>query len=91
MPLAAAFFNDAGVGKDDAGVAALDMLQERAVAAGTVSHTSARIGDAHDTWHHGVVSHVNECARALGMAPGQRLKEVLLRLVRDRTRWPDNS
>jgi hypothetical protein len=82
VPLAAAFFNDAGVGKDDAGVAALAMLQERGVAAGTVSHTSARIGDAQDTWDHGVVSHVNESARALGVAPGQRLKDILLQLVR---------
>ena len=82
VPLAAAFFNDAGVGKDDAGIAALAMLQARGVAGGTVSHTSARIGDAQDTWEHGVVSHVNECARALGIAPGQRLGEVLLGQVR---------
>jgi hypothetical protein len=82
VPLAAAFFNDAGVGKDDAGIAALAMLQQRGVAGGTVSHTSARIGDAQDTWSHGVLSHVNECARALGIAPGQRLQEVLLHRVR---------
>jgi hypothetical protein len=82
VPLAAAFFNDAGVGKDNAGIAALAMLQERGVAAGTVSHTSARIGDAQDAWQHGVISHVNESAGALGMAPGQRLKDVLLQLVR---------
>lgn len=81
-PLKAAFFNDAGVGKDDAGIASLAMLQQHGVAGGTVSHTSARIGDAQDTWDHGVVSHVNECARALGIAPGQRLKETLTRLVR---------
>lgn len=80
-PLRAAFFNDAGVGKDAAGMAALQMLQARGVAAGTVSHTSARIGDAQDTWDCGVVSHVNEQARALGIAPGQRLKEVLGKLV----------
>lgn len=82
VPLAAAFFNDAGVGKDDAGIAALSMLQQRGVAGGTVSHTSARIGDAQDTWDHGVISHVNGCARALGVAPGQRLNDVLLQRVR---------
>lgn len=82
VPLTAAFFNDAGVGKDDAGIAALSMLQARGVAGGTVSHTSARIGDAQDTWDHGVVSHVNECARGLGIAPGQRLSDVLLLRVR---------
>ena len=82
VPLAAAFFNDAGVGKDDAGIAALSMLQQRGVAGGTVSHTSARLGDAQDTWDQGVISHVNGCARALGVAPGQRLNDVLLQRVR---------
>ena len=46
VPLAAVFFNDAGVGKDRAGIVALDILQERGVAAGAVAHTSARIGDS---------------------------------------------
>ena len=81
VPLKAAFFNDAGVGKEDAGIAALVMLQQRGVASGTVSHTSARIGDSQDTWDHGVVSHVNDKARALGIVPGQPLKETLTRLV----------
>ena len=81
VPLKAAFFNDAGVGKDDAGIAALAMLQASGVAGGTVSHTSARIGDSQDMWDHGVVSHVNHCARALGVLPGQLLKEALTRLA----------
>lgn len=79
VPLKAVFFNDAGVGKDGAGIAALEMLQARGVAAGTVSHTSARIGDSQDMWDAGVVSHVNAAAGALGLAPGQRLKDVLTR------------
>ncbi len=82
VPLKAVFFNDAGVGKDDAGIAALAMLQQRGVAGGTVSHTSARIGDSQDMWDHGVISHVNAAARALGWAPGQRLQEALGRFVR---------
>ncbi|HEU5293893.1 MAG TPA: hypothetical protein VFU71_03795 [Burkholderiaceae bacterium] len=70
-PLRAVFFNDAGIGKDDAGIAALAMLQARGIAAATVSHTSARIGDALDAWQHGVVSHVNGAALALGVHVGQ--------------------
>ena len=81
VPLKAAFFNDAGVGKEDAGIAALAMLQASGVAGGTVSHTSARIGDAQDMWDHGLVSHVNERARALGVLPGQPLKQALTRLA----------
>lgn len=81
VPLAAAFFNDAGVGKDRAGIAALEMLQERGVAAGAVAHDSARIGDATDAWANGVISHVNDAARALGLVPGARLGEALRRLI----------
>ena len=82
VPLKAAFFNDAGGGKDDAGIAALAMLQQRGVAGGTVSHTSACIGDSQDMWDHGVISHVNALAGAMGMAPGQPLKAALQGLVR---------
>ena len=81
QPLELAIFNDAGVGKDAAGIAALALLQERGVAAATVSHDSARIGDARDAWDCGIVSHVNEAARALGLAPGRPLQAALLRLT----------
>ncbi len=82
VPLHVVFFNDAGVGKDDAGIASLDMLEARGVAGGTVSHLSARIGDSQDMWDHGVVSHVNAPAKALGIAPGQPLKDILSQLTR---------
>ena len=81
VPLRLAAFNDAGVGKDAAGVAALAMLQAQGRAAVAVAHTSARIGDALDTWNCGVISHVNEAARSLGLKPGERLCEALRQLV----------
>ena len=68
-------FNDAGVGKDGAGIAALELLQADGIAAATVAHTSARIGEAADTWTHGVVSRLNAAAAALGLAVGARLRE----------------
>ena len=77
VPLKAVFFNDAGVGKDDAGIAALAMLQAHDVAGGTVAHTSARIGDSQDMWDCGVISHVNEAASKLGLSPGQALRGAL--------------
>ena len=79
--LAAVFFNDAGIGKDEAGVAGLRILQEHGVAAGTVSHLSARIGDAEDAGEHGVVSRLNDAAAALGIAPGESLRDALTRLL----------
>ena len=39
---AAAIFNDAGVGRDGAGIAGLDYLQEFGIAAATVGHDSGR-------------------------------------------------
>ena len=81
VPLALVAFNDAGVGKDNAGIAALELLDERGVAAVAVSHLSARIGEAGDTWEGGIVSHVNDAAAALGAAPGVRLKSFLERLL----------
>lgn len=81
VPFALVVFNDAGVGKDQAGIAGLAMLQARGVPAATVAHTSARIGDARDTWDHGVVSHCNEAARRLGCTPGAALRALLTRLV----------
>lgn len=81
VPLEVAFFNDAGIGKDNAGVVALEMLQAAGVAAGTVSHDSARIGDARDCWENGVISRCNAAARALGLEPGGNLRAALSRLL----------
>jgi hypothetical protein len=67
-------FNDAGVGKDDAGIAALAMLDETGQAAVTVAHTSARIGDATDTWEGGVISRVNVTAAERGYHDGAVLR-----------------
>ena len=77
--LAAVFFNDAGVGKDDAGIAALSMLE---VPAGTVSHRSARIGDAEDMWQHGVLSHLNPAAVRCGLKPNERIQDAVGRLLK---------
>jgi hypothetical protein len=79
--LALVVFNDAGVGKDRAGIAALDMLQAKGVAAAAAAHTSARIGDAQDMWEKGVLSHVNALAAGLGLAPGAAVQAALRRLI----------
>ncbi len=70
-------FNDAGVGKDEAGLAALPFLQSHGLAACTVAHDSARIGEAQSTLDEGIVSHVNALAQALGVVVGQRCELVI--------------
>jgi hypothetical protein len=73
-------FNDAGVGKDEAGLAALAFLQSHGLAACTVAHDSARIGEANSTLNDGFVSHVNALAQTLGVSVGERCEIVISRL-----------
>ena len=74
--------NDAGVGKDRAGVVGLDVLQAGGIAAATVSHESAEISDARDMWAEGVVSYANEAATALGVVPGLAARSAVQHLAR---------
>jgi hypothetical protein len=66
----AGIFCDAGVGKDAAGISRLAVLDERAIAAVTVSAESARIGDGESVYQTGILSHMNRTAKALGATPG---------------------
>ena len=81
----AAVFNDAGVGRDDAGIARLPALDDRGIAAFTVAASSARIGDARSTLCDGVISRVNLTAASQGVRTGQRAKEICLRWARQVT------
>ena len=67
----AVILNDAGGGLDDAGFGSLSYLDHIGLAAATVRHTSARIGDADDMARRGEISHVNATAFALGCRVGQ--------------------
>src|SRR5206468_10130075 len=62
--------NDAGRGKDNAGVSGLAAVEPYGVAAATVSYRSARIGSGTDTWQSGVVSAVNRWASEAGVRAG---------------------
>lgn len=77
----AAIFNDAGVGKDEAGIGGLAWLDAAGMAAATVAAASATIGDAADMLARGVVSHANARAAALGVAPGMPCAEAAARLA----------
>lgn len=68
-----AVFNDAGVGIDGIGITRLPALDERGVAAVTVSARSARIGEAGSALATGRISHANKAAEALGARIDQPL------------------
>jgi uncharacterized protein YunC (DUF1805 family) len=68
--------NDAGRGLDDTGVEGLPMLDPHHIAAATVSTDSARIGDPLSTYQDGVLSAVNETARAIGLKVGMPARDA---------------
>lgn len=70
LGVAAAVFNDAGIGRDRAGIAGLDYLAELGIPAAAVGHLTARIGDGADMMARGVVTHANPLAIALGCRAG---------------------
>jgi hypothetical protein len=77
----AATYNDAGGAKDGSGYARLPDFDRRGLAAATVSHMSAKIGDARSHLAEGVISHVNETAKRRGGAVGQTLQEFVARMI----------
>jgi uncharacterized protein YunC (DUF1805 family) len=81
---AAAIFNDAGVGRDRAGIGGLDYLGEFGIAAATVGHDTARIGDGADMMACGVITHANAIATALGVSPGQSCRDAATALQQAR-------
>lgn len=72
----AAIFNDAGVGRDQAGIGGLAWLDRHGMAAAAIDHRSADIGDAAAMIAHGIISHVNARAAACGVLAGQTCEEA---------------
>lgn len=77
VPLRGAVFNDAGIGKDGAGIASFAALSAGDLPAVAVSHETARIGDARDVYANGVISAANELAQTIGARPGMTVREYI--------------
>ena len=69
--------NDAGIGREQAGIAGLGLLDELQVPAAAVSHRSCRIGDGADGLARGTLSTINGTARALGLSEAMPCAEAL--------------
>ena len=81
MGIGAVILNDAGIGREQAGVAGLGLLDDLGVPAAAISHASARIGDGKDGHSRGVLSFANAAARRHGLTAGMTCNEALLRLA----------
>jgi hypothetical protein len=79
-PVRAVIMNDAGIGKDNAGIVGLDFLDGIDMAAATADAQTCHIGDGDHMLAHGIISHVNRVAAALGCAPGQSVRTCAERL-----------
>ena len=76
-PPGLAVFNDAGMGLDNAGVKGLEILNAAGVAACTISHETARIGEAESTLTTGRISAMNRLADRAGIRVGQPCAEAI--------------
>lgn len=72
-----ALFNDAGIGRDEAGVSRLGALEERGIAGSTIAAHSARIGEAASTLETGILSRINARAAELGGREGMTAREFV--------------
>lgn len=73
----AAVFNDAGVGKDKAGIIGLSILDEHHIIGMAIDCHSGRIGDSLDVYQSGVISAVNHTAKASGISTGMAVNEAV--------------
>jgi hypothetical protein len=72
----AAIHNDAGIGRDEAGVSGLAWAETHGMAMAAVLSDSARIGDGEDMLRRGVIGRANALATACGVKPGQSTAEA---------------
>jgi len=82
LHVAGAIFNDAGVGRDRAGIVGLDYLAGLGIPAAAVGHDTARIGDGADMMERGTITHANAPAAALGCRPGMPCRRAAAALQR---------
>jgi hypothetical protein len=75
--VSAIILNDAGIGREQAGISGLPWLDALGVPGATVSHVSARIGWGADMPARGVLSFVNRAGTAHGLSPGMGCAEAL--------------
>ena len=77
----AVFLNNAGIGKNQAGISGLSHYEAENILACAVDHNSAEIGVARDTWVSGIISHTNTLAEEAGIQPGDSVQEAVAKII----------
>ena len=78
----AVFLNNAGIGKNQAGISGLPHYAAEGILACAVNHNSAEIGIARDTWESGIISHTNTLAGEAEIQPGESVQEAVARIIK---------
>ncbi len=77
----AVFLNNAGIGKNEAGISGLSHYEAEGILACAVDHFSAEIGVARDTWESGMISHTNTIAEKTGIQIGNSVQEAVAKII----------
>ena len=77
----AVFLNNAGIGKNQAGISGLSHYEAENILACAVSHNSAEIGVSRDTWECGIISHTNSLAEETGIQPDDSVQEAVAKII----------
>ena len=81
----AVFLNNAGVGKNQAGIRGLSHYEAENVLACAVDNYSAEIGIACDTYASGIISHTSTQAETIGIQIGDSVKEAIAKIISHRS------
>lgn len=77
----AVFLNNAGVGKNQAGISGLPFYEAEGIIACAVDHNSAEIGVGADTWNSGIISHANAEAKAANIQIGDSVQDAVSKII----------
>lgn len=85
----AVFLNNAGIGKNQAGISGLAHYHAEHILACAVDHNSAEIGIARDTWDSGIISHTSIQAKEAGIKVGDSVKEAVSKIINSIASTPE--
>ena len=81
----AVFLNNAGVGKNQAGIRGLTYYEAENILACAVDNDSAEIGIARDTYESGIISHTSTQTDRIGIRIGDSVQEAIAKIISHRS------
>jgi hypothetical protein len=81
----AVFLNNAGVGKNQAGIRGLTHYEAENVLSCAVDNYSAEIGISRDTYESGIISHTSTQTKTIGIRIGDSVKEAIAKIISHRS------